>query len=581
MKRNHVAKIVTSVMKRHWKMLLFLMLVIVLVVILGLLPPQILRTIIDDNLLSQNSNGLLNLALLYLGIALSIGIVDFLKGAILTILGQKITRAIRSEMMMKTERINVLYFSANGTGSVVSRFTNDVEAINSMFTNGLVGMIVDLFKIIGIIVSMALFDFMLGFIALILLPLIYLITRFFQTRMLKAQILNRKQIAKVNNHISESLKNVQMIKSGSKEAFMENQFTDYLQDHYETIEKVNFYDSIFPPIMQIVRAFVIGLVIVLAAPELQWVGITLGMVAASVELLSNLFVPIETLGMELQSIQQSISGIQRVNEFLNEVEETKVNSTLSADQVINDVKNVSLTFENVSFQYVEGFEVLNQISLTVKPREKVTFVGRTGVGKTTLFKLCMGLLSPNTGRIAINGIDVTTIPNAEKRKIFGYVDQSFHFIKGTVADQIALNDASITQDQIKQAVRFVGLTEYIDSLPIGLLTPIVNDTLFSQGQKQLLSIARAIVTDPPILLLDEITANLDSITEELILSVLQKAGTTHTVLSISHRLSTTINADTVVILDNGRIKNVGSPKTLMEKDDWYRSRMSLEKLTWK
>jgi len=581
MKRSHVAKIVTSVMKRHWKMLLFLMLVIVLVVILGLLPPQILRTIIDDNLLSQNSNGLLNLALLYLGIALSIGIVDFLKGAILTILGQKITRAIRSEMMMKTERINVLYFSANGSGSVVSRFTNDVEAINSMFTNGLVGMIVDLFKIIGIIVSMALFDPMLGFIALILLPLIYLITRFFQTRMLKAQILNRKQIAKVNNHISESLKNVQMIKSGSKEAFMEDKFTNYLQDHYETIEKVNFFDSIFPPIMQIVRAFVIGLVIVLAAPELQWVGITLGMVAASVELLSNLFVPIETLGMELQSIQQSISGIQRVNEFLNEVEETKVNSTLSADQVINDVKNVSLTFENVSFQYVEGFEVLNQISLTVKPREKVTFVGRTGVGKTTLFKLCMGLLSPITGRIAINGIDVTTIPNAEKRKIFGYVDQSFHFIKGTVADQIALHDPSITQDQIRKAIQFVGLTEYIEMLPLGLLTPVVNDTLFSQGQKQLLSIARAIVTNPPILLLDEITANLDSITEGLILSVLQKAGTIHTVLSISHRLSTTINADTVVILENGRIKNVGSPQTLMEQDDWYRSRMTLEKLTWK
>jgi len=581
MKPNPVAAIVKSVMKKHWKMLLFLMLVIVLVVFLSLLPPQILKSIIDDHLLTQNNNGLLNLAIIYLMVALFIGLFDFLKGAILTVFGQKITKAIRSEMMMKTERINILYFSANGSGSVVSRFTNDVEAINSMFTNGLIGIIVDLFKIVGIIISMALFDWALGLIALVLLPIIYGITRLFQTRMLQAQIINRKQIAKVNNHLTESLKNVQMIKSGSKETYMENKFTEYLQDHYETVEKVNFYDSIFPPVMQIVRAFVIGLVIVLAAPDLQWVGITLGMVAASVELLSNLFVPIETLGMELQSIQQSISGVQRVNEFLKEVEEQSTNLALKATDVIPDVEQVSLTFEDVSFQYVEGFEVLNHITLTIKPKEKVTFVGRTGVGKTTLFKLCMGLLKPNTGRITINGIDVTTIPNAEKRKIFGYVDQSFHFIKGTISDQISLQDPSITERQIIEAVDFVGLMDYIDSLPNGLATPVLNDTLFSQGQKQLLAIARAIVTNPPILLLDEITANLDSITEEKIVSVLQKTGSVHTVLSITHRLSSATMSDTVVILENGRIKNSGSPETLMASDEWYRSRITLEQLTWK
>ena len=249
-------------------------------------------------------------------------------------------------------------------------------------------------------------------------------------------------------------------------------------------------------------------------------------------------------------------------------------------RVIPDREEVNLSFKDISFQYEEGPEVLQNIRLNLKPNEKVTFVGRTGVGKTTLFKLIMGLLKPTKGSITINGIDVYNIPNSEKRRIFGYVDQSFHMIKGTVADQISLQDESITKEQIEKALDFVGLKEYIETLENGLDTKITSDTLFSQGQKQLLAIARATVTNPPILLLDEITANLDSITEEKIVSVLQKASKVHTILSISHRLSSVVSSDTVVILENGRVKNTGSPEVLLENDDWYRSHIALEKFTW-
>ncbi|WP_312579368.1 ABC transporter ATP-binding protein [Sedimentibacter sp. MB31-C6] len=550
------------------------------VVVTSLIPPQILKNIIDHNLVTKNSDKLLVLAIAYIGVLLFIGVFDFVKEAVLTVLGQKITKEIRIEMMEKLERINAMFFSSNGSGTVVSRFTNDVDAINSLFTNGIIGMMVDCFKLIGIVISIWMFSSKLGFVTLLLMPVIYVITQFFQKRMLKAQIENRILISRVNNHISESLKNIQMIKSFSKESYMEENYKKYLFDSYKTVEKVNFYDSIYSPFIQLTRAASIAFIVVLSSKQLNYLGISLGMVAASIELISNLFAPIENLGMELQNIQQAISGIKRVNDFYSETEDDLKKNELRLEDIIPNCEEVRLSFNNISFQYEEGADVLQNINLNLKPNEKVTFVGRTGVGKTTLFKLIMGLLKPTKGSITINGIDVYDIPNSEKRRIFGYVDQNFHMIKGTVADQISLQDENITKEQIEKAIDFVGLTEYVVTLENGLDTKVTSDTLFSQGQKQLLAIARAIVTKPPVLLLDEITANLDSITEEKIVSVLQKASKDHTILSISHRLSSMVSSNTVVIIENGRVKNAGSPEMLLENDDWYRNHIALEKLTW-
>jgi ATP-binding cassette subfamily B protein len=579
MRNNHVNKAAFRVAKKNWALLLMLAFVIAGVVFTSLIPPQILKRIVDENLVPKTEDGLMNLALMYLGIVGTIAIFDFLKAALLTVIGQKISKEIRLTMMRKAERINALYFSKNGTGNVVSRFTNDVEAINSTFTTGIIGLLIDCLKIGGIIVSVFLFNQTLGLIALAMLPIIFLITRFVQKRTLQAQIQNRIQVGKVNNHISESLKNVLMIKSGSKEAYMENKYTGLLKQNFDTLEKVNFFDSIFPPIIQVTRALAITLVVVLAIPDLNFIGITIGMVAASVELISDLFAPIENFGTELQGIQQSVSGIQRVNAFCDEEEEFPKQTDLKAEDIIPDRLAVSLAFNDVSFNYEEGSEILSQVNLNIKPQEKVTFVGRTGVGKTTLFKLCMGLLKPFEGSITINGIDVCLIPNSEKRKLFGYVDQNFRLIKGTIGEQISMQDENISIDQIRQALDFVGMLEFVDSLEKGLDTKAVGEGLFSQGQKQLLAIARAIVTDPAILLLDEITANLDSITESQIVSVLQKAGKSHTILSISHRLSSMMACDTIVILENGRIRNSGSPELLIKNDEWYQKFTALENMS--
>jgi ATP-binding cassette subfamily B multidrug efflux pump len=435
MKTNLVTRSVFTVMKENVRLCLLLFLTVVAVVIVSLIPPQILRLIIDRNLVALSSVGLMNYALVYLAVILLIGVFDFFKGAILTVLGQKITKEIRSGMMEKMSRVSAAFFTSNQSGAIVSRFTNDVDAINSLFTEGIVGMVIDSFKVIGILISIWLFSDILGIFTIGLLPIIFMLTRMFQKRMLKAQIENRIQVGKVNNGVSESLKNILMIKSLNKEAYMEKRFKEDLKENFNTVEKVNFYDSVYPPFIQVARAIVIATIVVLSSSQLNMIGISLGMIAASIDLFSNLFDPIENLGMELQNIQEAISGMRRVNDFFAEPEDSLKNEGLKSKDII-PTGDVRLKFDNVSFFYSEGTDILQNISLSIDPQAKVTFIGRTGVGKTTLFKLIMGLLKPTEGNITLNGIDVTEIPNALKRRVFGYVDQSFPMIKGTVGDQI-------------------------------------------------------------------------------------------------------------------------------------------------
>ncbi|WP_419727614.1 ABC transporter ATP-binding protein [Terrisporobacter petrolearius] len=546
---SKVVKLIINVFKEY-KLLTFLLFFIIIGTIsFSLATPQVLKYIIDDYL-TVGGKSLLFPSLLYFATIVLLGIFNFGKEGIITIFGQKIIRKIKEQMMIKLEKIPIGYLSTNESGSVVSRFSNDVEAVGALFTSGIVSMFVDAFKIIGIVISIWIFSYKLAILVLFIIPAVYFLTREFQKKMLKAQKLYRVLTAKVNNHIPESINNIQMIKSFAKEEYMENKYVDYLDKSYEAMDKINFYDSIFSPIILVLRAVVIAIVVILSSDYLSFLAISIGTVAAAIELINNIFTPIENLGMELQNIQQSIAGIYRIDEFLNEEEETKKKVDFTYEKIINS--NLNIELNNVNFNYEEGENILENVNLSIKHKESVTFAGRTGSGKTTLFKLILGLLEPNSGSVTLSDVKVSEIPNYEKRKIFGYVEQSFSFIKGSVGEQISLKDKTISKEDIENAMKFVGLHDYVITLEEGYNT-IAFPHLFSQGQRQLLSIARAIVTSPPIMLLDEITANLDSETEEKIISVLRSVSSERTVLSISHRLTSVLTCDRIIKLENKNI----------------------------
>ncbi|MCC3866734.1 ABC transporter ATP-binding protein [Terrisporobacter mayombei] len=546
---SKVVKLIINVFKEYKPLTFLLLFIIIGTIGFSLATPQVLKYIIDDYL-TVGGKSLLFPSLLYFATIVLLGIFNFGKEGVITIFGQKIIRKIKEEMMIKLEKIPIGYLSTNESGSIVSRFSNDVEAVGSLFTSGIVSMFVDAFKIIGIVISIWIFSYKLGILVLFIIPVVYFLTRKFQKKMLNAQRLYRVLTAKVNNHIPESINNIQMIKSFAKEEYMEDKYVNYLDESYEAMDKINFYDSIFSPIILVLRAVVIAIVVILSSDHLSFLGISIGTVAAAIELINNIFTPIENLGMELQNIQQSIAGIYRIDQFLNEKEETKKNVDFTYEKIINN--NLNIELNNVNFYYEEGENILENICLSIKYKESVTFAGRTGAGKTTLFKLILGLLEPSSGSATLSNVKVSEIPNYEKRKIFGYVEQSFSFIKGSVGEQISLKDEKISKEDIENAMKFVGLHDYIITLEEGYDT-FASHHLFSQGQRQLLSIARAIVTSPPIMLLDEITANLDSETEEKIISVLKSASSERTVLSISHRLSSVLTCDRIIKLENKSI----------------------------
>lgn len=580
MKTSLIRMSISKVFKSNKGTVLLLLVTMVSLILVSLIPPQILRIIIDEHLILKRSQGLLFLGLIYMSVLLLNGALESMKEVLLTVLGQKITTKIRKEMINKLGRISSRYFSSEETGVVVSRMTNDVDSVSSMFTSGIISMFIDSFKVIGIIISIWYFSSALGMVTLVILPVVFMVIRIFQSRMFKAQLNNRVLTGKINNHISESLKNMKLVKSYNIESFMENRYRRFLLQNFKTIEKSNFYDSIFSPIVQLMKTVVIAIIVLLSVPEVNLLGISVGMVAAAIELFTNLFSPIENIGMELQEIQQAFSGIQRVNEFYDEPEEQVKTSELDAKKIIENREEVRISFHGVTFGYEHNLDILKGIDLEILPMEKVTLTGRTGAGKSTIFKLLMGFLTPVEGTITINGFDVTKIPNKLKRRIIGYVEQDFHFIKGSLREQITLNDEVITEADVLRSISLTGFIEYVQELPEGLDTIITDSTSFSSGQIQLLSISRALAANPPILLLDEITANLDSITEEKILNVLAKASEKHTILSVSHRLSTMLSSDRIVILEHGKIRNEGTPEKLLREDEWMKSKMILESLTW-
>ncbi len=510
-------------------------------IVTALLPPWILGSIVDT--ITAGNAVPVALVILYFAFTVLTGLTESLREGLLTVFGQKITHALRSSMMEKYTNLTAGELTKQEPGTIVSRFVGDVDTVENLFTSGIISMFADACKIISILVVIWLKNRGLAIVLLILLPFLYWFTRTVQKNMLKAQIENRRAVGRASGHVPETLHNIRTIHTLGKERYMEERYDEYIAESYRAVDRTNFYDAIYSPVILILNAIVVAVVMLFSASGnakvLTLFGMSAGTAVAVINYISQIFTPVESLGMEIQTIQSAIAGVHRINEFyaLEELPE-RVRNLETSVAIAEETPFVEL--QNVTFAYEDDSrKILHHLSFQVYPGEQVTLSGRTGAGKSTVFKLLLGLYQPEEGKAMIQGRDAFQIPEKEKRSLYGYVEQTFHRVPGTVKDQITLYDDSFTMEEVREAARIAGLDATIEQLEKGYDT-LCTSEIFSQGQWQLLSIARAAVAKPKLLLLDEITANLDAQTEEEVLQALKRASKGRTVISISHR----VNAET-------------------------------------
>ena len=610
--KKSVSGMILLVMRKHLLLVTGIVISVCGAILLSLVPPMILARIIDG-LTTQRMAGFAWIVA-YFGLLALTGLMESAREGLLIVFGQKMTHALRSSLMEKLIHLKANDLSRQEPGAVVSRFVGDVDTVENLFTSGIVSMFADVCRIVSILVVIWFKNRGLSMILLILLPFLLVFTRYVQKNMLVSQLQNRKAVSRASGHVPETLHNIRTIHCLSRESYMERKYDEYIGDGYRAMERTNFYDAVYSPVVLILNAIVVACVMLLSASGsprvLTLFGMSAGTAVAVINYISQIFTPVESLGMEIQTIQSAVAGIRRINEFLSmeelpgkeelskreklsgkeellereelpEVEELSGKEELPAREEfsgkeehpereglsgteelpereeLSEVEEFSkkeqipegnrfpekrkengeafVEFRNVTFGYDER-KILKQLSFQVKQGERVTLMGRTGAGKSTILKLLLGLYEPQEGEVRIQGIAASNIPDGDKRRIFGYVEQSFHMVPGTVKDQITLFDSSITDQEVKEVASLTGLQETIEVLPDGYDT-ICTPELFSQGQWQLLSIARAAVASPRLLLLDEITANLDAETEKEVLQALKRVSGERTVISISHRTS--------------------------------------------
>ena len=510
----------------------------------SLVPPLLLARIIDR--LTAGIPLTVQAVLLYFGSLALEGGLSSAQESLLVLFGQKMTHVLRTEMSRKLTRLPASMLVRQNPGEVAARFSGDVDTVEALFTSGIISMAADACRIVSILVVIAVQNTGLALILLLVLPLFALFTRHVQKRMLAAQLDNRRAVAAVSGQVPETLHNIRTIRALGLEAYREQRYDRCIGDSYAAMERTNFYDAIYSPVVLVLNAVVVGAVMLLSASGnaavLTLFGMSVGTSVAVINYISRIFEPIESLGMEIQTIQSAMAGVKRIDAFLAqpEREQPPARATAARGDVVLD---------HVTFGYGEK-HVLEDFSMTVKQGEQVTLVGRTGAGKSTVFRLLLGLYPPEAGTVTIGGVKVSDITDRERRTCIGCVEQHLARVPGTVLEQITLGDPAISREMARRAAELAGMDAVIRALPQGCDT-LCTDGMFSQGEWQLLSIARAAAADPAVLLLDEITANLDAETEARVLEALRRASVGRTVLSVSHRIYENLGGRTVEIRTQG------------------------------
>ena len=518
-----------------------LLLLILSVTVVTLVPPQLLKYVVDEVLLARKGKGLFLFAALYTGSYLFLGVLQFLQELLLVAISQGICRKLRTTMMKKIHRMAYRTFVRYEAAAMESYFNNDVGTIDTLITSGAINMLIDLFKMIGIFLAIFLNNWKFGLVVLVFFPFLVTFAMRVRKKMFDAQFRNRNQEQEVNRLVLENVENMQAIKNYGCEEWTEKKYDRILEKHFQASKETNFMDGIFSPVMETFKFLVIILLLALSGSGMWHFSISTGAVVALIALLLELFEPVENLGQELQTIQKSLSGLRRLNDFFaleedvhgeekdwpggREAGQEKEKNFLEGREVSQG--EPVLEFRDVSFAYEENEPVISHFNLTARGRERIVLSGRSGVGKSTIFKLAYGILKPTAGQVLLNGKSVFDLTQEERSNCFGLVYQEPFFSGGTIYEELALT-RDIPKEQVQQVLNQVGLLRITD------LDQPLREQDFSSGELSLLNIARMLLSDCKIVFLDEMNARIDPVTAEHIIELMDQVTQDKMVFSINH-----------------------------------------------
>lgn len=511
-----------------------------------LIPPWVLGKFIDQ-LNRPGQAWMWGAAWLAAGILA--GVAESGQNSVIIVLGQKLMHFLRSRMAAKLSRLPFSYYTAHSSGEISSHFLNDVDAINVLFTEGIVALSANALKLLAIMLVIGRTNVYLALLLCVILPFLWKFTRICQQSVRKAQLKQRSAIADVFSCLPETIAMLPVIQNLGMESFMENRYGQMIGRSFRAIERTNFFDSVYSPIIKMVTACTIVVMMVLAAGNVtgNYFHLSAGQAVSMIAYILALFSPLEALGMEIQSIQTAAAALERVTQFLELPEEKHMPIPGgSTKDVPEDV--AACEFRHVSFAYEKGNPIFRDLNFTVRQGDHLMIQGRTGSGKTTLFRLLTGLIQPDSGEILMYGQSLDCMDRQKRRALFGIVEQKFEKVEGTLRDQITLHQGEPSGEDdtwIWHILEQVGLESKFRQIPGGLDAEAQGAGL-SDGQWQLMGLARALYGNPRILLLDEFTAHVDTKTEWMLYQTLAKMKGQYTCIVISHRH---MNMDNMHVLE--------------------------------
>lgn len=561
--------------KYHVACTLFLLLLGTLFRLAG---PYLIKIAIDQYIEPKDYNGLQLIVILFGAMLLGQFSIRFLQMYLMEWIGQQIMFRLRIQIFSHIQKLPLTFFDKNPVGRLVTRVTTDVDTLNELFAGGFVAIFGDIFTLSGIVIVLLKMNWRLALAIFSVLPFLAYTTFFVRTRMRNNFRQIRIRIAKINAFLQENITGMSIVQLFNREKKHFQKFDELNKSHLDAYLQTIFYFSLFFPLMQLLLSSAIGLIIWYGGGQIIEKTLTFGVLVAFIQYAQQFFRPLSDLAEKYNMMQAAMASSERIFTLLDE----KI--TIKSPENPKTIKPIkgNIHFKNVWFSYIGTNDndrnyVLKNISFDVQPGEKIAIVGATGAGKTTIINLLSRFYEVTKGEILLDGINIKELELTHLRENIGIVLQDIFIFAGTIGDNIRLGNRTISQQLIEQAAKDTHIHSYISSLPDRYNHSVTErGSTLSVGQKQLLSFARALAFDPAILVLDEATSSVDSETELLIQDALRRLLKNRTSIIIAHRLSTIQNADRIIVLHKGEIRETGTHNELFEKDGIYKRLYELQ-----